>query len=154
MWQSEKSIANLWRAFQIFPSVALLLFIGYAAFELFADRGNIENMRILAITPDPAHLGELVTVVYQGNLSDCEGIVHRYVVDANGTLIQLEDAQAFPSGASGDLTFTKTFVVPVSLAPGIATYHANAVRWCNGFQQLFLPVLNHYSVHFNVMKGK
>lgn len=161
MWQLHADYSNieyLWRAFRLnFPPFILAAFLGYAAIELFGDR-TIETIQALAITPDPVKAGTTATIVYQGHQdNNCDGIVHRYVVDSANTLIQLDDANVFhhdidPNNPDKLFTFTKPLPVPASLVPGPAVYHATALRWCNSFQQFLWPVRDVYIIKFNVAK--
>ena len=138
-----------------FPPVIIALFIGYVAVELFGDR-TIETVNALAVTPNPVHPGQTATVVYQGRQdNNCDGIVHRWIIDSKGTLIQLDDAGVLHHDIVDPgkiFTFTKTFNVPLGLNPGPATYNSEAVRWCNSWQQFLWPVRDRYTVSFEVAK--
>ena len=144
---------HLWGQFtRNFPPIILALFTGYVAIELLGDR-TIETLETISITPQPVKPGDKASILYKGRQSaNCEGIVHRWIIDSKGTLIQLDDANVFrrDETAAGVFTFTKTFNVPLGLAPGTATYNANVLRWCNSWQQFLWPVRYHYTAKFEV----
>lgn len=135
--------------------IIVALGISYVLISLFGDRYHPREVLDLHIEPAIVRPGETASVVFTA-IDDrrCFGVVRRFVVDARGRHFQLPDSPAFYNDTltrGTQFTYAREFAVPTNIAPGIAIYHSQTVRWCNVFQQYVWPMTDNYRTTFTVV---
>jgi hypothetical protein len=106
------------------------------------------------ISPSPAKAGDTVWITWSAiERRNCEGIVIPRVIDRAGRVFEY----AYSPTVYHDLlspaarTFSKPFILPVGMAPGLARYEAVVRRWCNWEQKYFWPMVDEpFPIYFDV----
>lgn len=122
---------------------------------LLLDRREPLKVESLTITPTIVKAGSSAYVIFGATENrDCEGIVHRSIIDSGGHVFTLApEPSIYPSLLSGDKKqFVKEVTIPLGVAPGPATYVSDLDRWCNWPQKLFWHFHNHYEAAFTVAR--
>lgn len=134
------------------------LAVSYVLIALIGDRYQPRDVLEVHINPAAVEQGRAASVVFTA-IDDrhCNGVVHRYLVDATGIQYGLPDSVAYYNDSTTrgvQFRFAREFLVPVNAAPGIATYNSQTVRWCNIFQQYVWPMTDEYKATFTIIPKK
>jgi len=120
---------------------------------LLLDRRPVLTLGPSAIVPNPAHAGQMVSVVWSAiEHRNCAGEVRRVVTDSSGVRHEFKpEATAYHDAMDNDKrTFARQFRIPRGVAAGPATYHSIITRWCNPIQQMWPMVERSPTAHFTV----
>ena len=141
--------------------VFVSLCIGFFAIELIGPRFESRALINAHIEPpvlEPGQIGSFkFTASGETRRFDkiCDGVVHRWIVDSQGTIWSITDANAaevIPMD-HGSFDFVRQFPVAVGAAAGPAVYHSEVTRWCNPLQQLFLPIVIYHRAPFEIVNA-
>ena len=137
------------------------LCIGFFAIELIGPRFEeigVMNPRIDPPILQPGQIGSFrFTAFSETRRFDklCEGTVHRWIVDAQGTIwniANIDAAEVLPVN-HGSLDLARQFPVAVGAAAGPAIYYSLVVRWCNPLQQFLAPIVSEHKAAFEIVNG-
>ena len=106
------------------------------------DKNSPEHYLDGSITPAHAHAGDTVVIrwIIDSDKS-CVGIVQRKLVDAGGVVYDFLPKGTDTKAGERQVELTREIILPLGMAPGRATYHAEFSWMCNPFQRLFWPLL-------------
>ena len=154
-WQA----VSLWRRLAYHaPPIILAAIVGMLAIELLAERLSPREYADVRIEPNVVKPGQTANFKFKANAAigrfdaDCHGLVHRWIVDAQGVVLSLNniDASEVVPIDHGSFQFVREFPVPGAIACGPANYHSQVTRWCNPLQGLFWPIVDSHVASFVV----
>lgn len=125
---------------------------------MFLDRRQPVELQLVSIEPSKVREGDEVTVTYNANIirEGCGGELLRTIVDsANKITAFVREPTVFNNNkvTSGNITVSKTLIVPRGITPGPAKYVPKIERWCNPLQRYLWPIQQNPepSIEFTVL---
>lgn len=133
--------------------------IGGFVIALLSDRFTGDSVENLRIVPSSVPAGTKANFIFTAPgqthelIKQCDGVVHRFIVDSQHTVWALLDTSATEVAPvnHGSFDFARQFPVPTGAAPGPAVYHSRVTRWCNPIQQFFWPIASHHNAAFTIL---
>ena len=123
--------------------VVFILVLG-TPLALLLDRREPVEVTNGTITPFFVRNGQVVVVTWvakEGRV--CDGEIRRIIVDSIGRIHDFAREPAVHrdiTTAYSTRKFSRTFTMPLGMAPGPAIYYVVGYRWCNFFQEHIWPI--------------
>lgn len=138
-------VPKMKRALRIIPHLSALAIAAMVSFPVVAVVGDrrapftFESGEMLTAMPRP---GDTVTVRWIGTFyRECEGVVHRSIVDSGNALHLLSPIFSVLSNVEVDpgksYSWQRSFNLPLAITSGSARYKTAPEYWCNGLQKLW-----------------
>jgi hypothetical protein len=139
----------------ISPAIFAVL-VGFGILFLVGDRYEPRTILSARAQPESVVPGQIISVVYTvRDQKECDGVVHRWIIDSKGSLYALSDTTVFHNydvGSYGKaFSFNREIMVPYNIALGPATYHAVTERYCNALQHFVWSIHSSDQAKFNVV---
>lgn len=131
-------IERLRRRHLLAASVALLVF--YLAFMLFnrTDPIHIIDQSVVAAKGQVIRPGSAVAIrwVATGVRPECTGYIRRRMISGTQSIYEFENVPSVLQLNGEKRAFERQLTLPISFAPGVATYEARGYYYCNWVQRL------------------
>lgn len=125
----------------------------------FLDRDVPYDFVEGVVKPQEAQIGSPVTITWRVNVHRvCPGVVYRQIVDSAGKIHNYDPIYAMRreqlTTTQHNVSFSRTFILPVDARPGPATYRAYYCYRCNPIQDMW-PICGYtQDVPFTMLPGK
>ena len=115
---------------------ALVFYLAFLAFNR-SDPVHIIDQSITGVRGDPIRPGSTVAIrwVAEGVRPQCSGYIRRRMVSATQVVYEFENVTSVLQ-YSNSKAFERVLTLPISFAPGKATYEARGHYYCNWVQRV------------------